>query len=208
MKNIILTTITFFFLAAHSLSAQASLVVTVDGADLTKVSIDGGALTQCGGPWITGAAGTPSDNCTYSLENGGNDNAVFPFLAALDVAYKDDGAETGTLAGSYSTDLIAGTSNDTEITYGSGDFVDCGADCWLMVKAGNTGTNPARYLFNLAALGWDGMETIDLNNFFAGKSISHVTIWGDISAVPVPAAFWLFGTALIGFIGFSRRTKV
>jgi hypothetical protein len=30
----------------------------------------------------------------------------------------------------------------------------------------------------------------------------------SISAVPVPAAVWLFGTALIGFIGFSRRTKV
>ncbi len=29
-----------------------------------------------------------------------------------------------------------------------------------------------------------------------------------VSAVPVPAAFWLFGTALIGFIGISRRTKV
>ena len=30
----------------------------------------------------------------------------------------------------------------------------------------------------------------------------------DIPAVPVPAAFWLFGTALIGFIGVSRRRKV
>jgi len=28
-----------------------------------------------------------------------------------------------------------------------------------------------------------------------------------IPAVPVPAAFWLFGTALIGFIGISRRTR-
>ena len=28
------------------------------------------------------------------------------------------------------------------------------------------------------------------------------------SAVPVPAAFWLFGSALVGFIGMSRRTKV
>ena len=28
------------------------------------------------------------------------------------------------------------------------------------------------------------------------------------NVVPVPAAFWLFGTALIGFIGFSRRTSV
>ncbi|MCP4768128.1 MAG: PEP-CTERM sorting domain-containing protein [Gammaproteobacteria bacterium] len=27
-------------------------------------------------------------------------------------------------------------------------------------------------------------------------------------AVPVPAAIWLFGTALIGFIGISRRTNL
>ena len=31
---------------------------------------------------------------------------------------------------------------------------------------------------------------------------------GDIAAVPLPAAFWLFGSALIGFIGISRRTRV
>lgn len=31
---------------------------------------------------------------------------------------------------------------------------------------------------------------------------------GDIAAVPLPAALWLFGSALIGFIGISRRTRV
>jgi len=30
----------------------------------------------------------------------------------------------------------------------------------------------------------------------------------SLSEVPVPTAFWLFGTALVGFIGFSRRTTV
>ena len=30
----------------------------------------------------------------------------------------------------------------------------------------------------------------------------------SIPEVPVPAAIWLFGTALIGFIGLSRRRKV
>jgi len=39
-------------------------------------------------------------------------------------------------------------------------------------------------------------------------SISHVAIYGDVSPIPVPAAFWLFGTALIGFIGYSRRRSV
>ena len=30
----------------------------------------------------------------------------------------------------------------------------------------------------------------------------------SLTAVPVPAAVWLFGTALIGFVGMSRRVKV
>ena len=30
----------------------------------------------------------------------------------------------------------------------------------------------------------------------------------DMPEVPVPAAFWLFGTALIGFIGYSRRRNL
>lgn len=31
---------------------------------------------------------------------------------------------------------------------------------------------------------------------------------GDVSAVPVPAAVWLFGSGLIGLIGVARRKKV
>lgn len=42
-----------------------------------------------------------------------------------------------------------------------------------------------------------------------GADYSHYTEYGpSISEVPVPAAVWLFGTALIGFIGISRRRKV
>ena len=29
-----------------------------------------------------------------------------------------------------------------------------------------------------------------------------------LSSIPIPAAAWLFGTALVGFIGVSRRRKV
>lgn len=36
----------------------------------------------------------------------------------------------------------------------------------------------------------------------------HLAIGSSPSAVPVPAAVWLFGTALIGFVGLSRRRKV
>jgi hypothetical protein len=33
-------------------------------------------------------------------------------------------------------------------------------------------------------------------------------VWSSVSAVPVPAAIWLFGTALIGLVGFGKRRKV
>jgi hypothetical protein len=55
--------------------------------------------------------------------------------------------------------------------------------------------------------------TTTINLFFETNpgtgnwNIDDVSVM-NASVVPVPAAFWLFGTALIGFIGFSRRTKV
>ena len=30
----------------------------------------------------------------------------------------------------------------------------------------------------------------------------------DVSVIPVPAGIWLFGTALIGFVGYNRRRKL
>ena len=41
-------------------------------------------------------------------------------------------------------------------------------------------------------------------------AVDNLTFTGSVSipAVPIPAAFWLFGTALIGFVGISRKRKV
>ncbi len=44
------------------------------------------------------------------------------------------------------------------------------------------------------------------------KSYNNGYAWavrpGDVAAVPVPAAVWLFGSGLAGLIGFARRKKV
>ena len=37
---------------------------------------------------------------------------------------------------------------------------------------------------------------------------AYLTAELNVSPVPVPAAIWLFGAALLGFIGMSRRTRV
>jgi hypothetical protein len=48
------------------------------------------------------------------------------------------------------------------------------------------------------------------SNYGDNRGTLSVSILSDssIPAVPVPATVWLFGTALVGFIGVSRRRKV
>jgi hypothetical protein len=82
--------------------------------------------------------------------------------------------------------------------------ITCG-ECYLVIKDGNS--TPALYVFDLSLVGM--IDTITLTDFWPGSgSISHVEIMGDVAVIPVPAAVWLFGTALLGFIGISRRTRV
>ncbi len=42
-------------------------------------------------------------------------------------------------------------------------------------------------------------------NCFADFTIDNVSISADVSAVPVPAAVWLFGSGLLGLVGVARR---
>ena len=63
----------------------------------------------------------------------------------------------------------------------------------------------------------DGIDNLTVNWLLSNKTLDY-TITPDtgqmylsamtVSPVPVPAAFWLFGTALIGFVGLSRRTSL
>jgi len=55
----------------------------------------------------------------------------------------------------------------------------------------------------LAFAGITGIYKLEVNLYGSGAIDNLV-----YNVVPVPAAFWLFGTALIGFIGFSRRTSI
>lgn len=132
--------------------------------------------------------------------------------------YKADqgDGEEGPFADSYDT-VFENSPTDPEdalISYISGDVIDsCDSlSCYLVIKDGNQ--EPGNYIYDLSDLSylgligeaWNGLASLDLNDFWVGKgAISNVAIYG---VVPVPAAFWLFGTALVGFIGISRRRAV
>jgi hypothetical protein len=49
----------------------------------------------------------------------------------------------------------------------------------------------------------DGLPVIGT----VGAVINSITLSTDVSTVPVPAAIWLFDPALIGLIGFNKRTR-
>ena len=125
------------------------------------------------------------------------------------------GNDSGLFADSYDT-TFSNSSSDPEdalIDYISGLVIDtCGTlSCYLVVKDGDA--DPGNYIFDLSDLSyaglegaWDGIMDIFLEGFWPNDgAISNIAIYG---VVPLPAAFWLFGTALIGFIGISRRTAV
>lgn len=84
---------------------------------------------------------------------------------------------------------------------------------FLYVKDGQH--DPAFYVFNISS--WDGIEDLELLNFWASSplegsgttgAISHVTILGNPSdPIPEPATMILFGAGLAGFAGSRFRRK-
>jgi len=92
----------------------------------------------------------------------------------------------------------------------------CGPEGTLF---GDSSDDLTKVFANLLVQDWkkgtevEGYERIRDTNTGALSDIKSTLYLADISEVPViqnpvPAAVWLFGTALIGFVGFSRRTAV
>jgi hypothetical protein len=117
------------------------------------------------------------------------------------------GVEVGDLAGSYETEFFNDPDDpeDATIEYSGGPIV--GPTAFLLVKDGNS--TPAWYLFNLTSLGWDGMETLELTDFWVGRgAISHVTLYGGATSVPEPATLSMVALGLLGVGAVRRRSRV
>ncbi len=183
---------------------QAVAVTTVDGVLSANVVISDGQLNGSG--TITG-----------SLSNAGNFNpGNSPGLLSVngDFTQSANGTLTielgGLLSGSEfdivdvgGTANLAGTLNLDLFDLGGGPFTPGLGDTFDFLTA-ETITGGFD-LLTLAALGnglgwqldylYDEIGTID---------VARMTVV-SVSAVPVPAAVWLFGSGLIGLIGMAKR---
>jgi len=102
-------------------------------------------------------------------------------------------------------------------------FWDSNDSAVISMHIGNGGGEPDHFAWGLITaddssgffgIGFEWQGTTMDDSFpsdlsISGAGLSNIKLWGENPVVvPVPAAVWLFGTALIGFVGMSRRTSV
>ena len=143
-----------------------------------------------------------------SIDTSGN--ALFSLLSLAD----DNGDTVGFWKGS-GKDGTTATYDHQQYSYGSTQTFKM--ENGYEVASGivgkytpNTGDNGVlEGSFDLGLLGLYDEQT-------GGRIITYLTmscandeaiVEARVSAVPVPAAFWLFGSALIGLVGFGKRRK-
>ena len=135
-----------------------------------------------------------------SLEDFYGPGGFDPIETITKLEFEDDAAVDDLWGDPVGTDSMGG-----DIHTGSTN-----EEAHYLVKIGGGRLSYDTFLFNnvgdlslaTIGLGWMGYISDFTGNNFDVYRLSH-----QVSAVPVPAAFWLFGTALIGLVGISRRRK-
>ena len=136
-----------------------------------------------------------------------------PFDSALMLANFDNGTIRIDLVDDITA--VGGLFGDLDGPVGAGTvtvYYDGGSDT-QNVNYGDMGAGEAKTFF-----GWTTTETVFTALEFAinpandGKwsavdNFQYGSV-NSLSQVPIPASIWLFGTALIGFVGMARRRKI
>lgn len=121
------------------------------------------------------------------------------------------------------------TSENSETLYGIGGWIDSntggGAKITFLLDGYDVSGNDTDNIGNTnrdgesIGVGWTFVGVIETNGFqtveireLSGKDAQQEFIFGDsftigVSAVPIPAAAWLFGSGLLGLVGIARRKK-
>jgi len=135
--------------------------------------------------------------------------------------YSDDAGSVGALGGSYNVGDVTGALTTPATSFGSipvfeytADLTDglslSAGDYWISIFNDTTGDDDNFTWAALTGFGNSVTSTTDTNGASftaAGGSKEFYFVLEDapVSAVPVPAAAWLFGSAVIGLVCFKRK---
>ncbi len=149
-----------------------------------------GGLGVCDDIGPSGAAGSDGDECF----NAANDSVATDEGDILSIDISGTGVDQ-ILGITFNPGGVHGPADASFLAMNVDYSLDGGSN-WLTSTFGGLGGV-------LASL--TGISTLDLRESANGGKEFYVA---TLTTVPVPAAFWLFGTALLGFISLSRRVKV
>jgi hypothetical protein len=155
---------------------------------------------------------------------------ALPHGNATDGGSSCDGAEDPIPEECWLNDGWIITSEDSKTLYGIGGWIDSNTGGAAKITflldgydvSGNDTDNIDNWNRDGEAIGsgWTFVGVIETNGFqtveireLSGKDVQQEFIFGDsftigVSAVPIPASVWLFGSGLIGLIGIARGKKV
>jgi hypothetical protein len=176
--------------------------IDIELVALSLTSIDPLDLTPLGGPFI----GIFSDlfitiDKDDQFSNLPQPDTLLPSLGSMEVTHELPNG--GTFESCFGA--IGDCSNGLGVL-GGGIFANA-----IFTVAGGDPNNPLDLFFTALApqVVLEGRGEWSHTPDFNIESIEHTGPHAPVPAVvPVPAAVWLFGTALIGFVGMSRRRKV
>ena len=144
------------------------------------------------------------DGFCATLFNGCDDLADFEFTTNADAIL----ASTALLRQVF-VDIVIGPlfDSDPSLTVGCATTV-----CDTITPWGFSGT--AFFSYTIARNDDDEVSDGIIPSGFTGPltdfstfSTANFARWSPVNPIPIPAAVWLFGTALIGLVGFTRRRK-
>jgi hypothetical protein len=202
MKNLLV--ISLLLLAPWS--AQASIILGDDGIlenDISRITGLGGGTTSFSSV-VTLSINSPNvGNVDFSTPG---DSVILNFVASS----LADTIQINPLDSLFdaNVEVLTGAGNDTfmlnAITGPGSYLINGGADADLLDLTGLAGmlTTNGTEIFQDGSLILNYLNIEEIKGLVSGPESPE-----SPSPIPVPAAVWLFGTALIGLVGFSKRRK-
>ena len=199
IKKILYGLITGAFLALGASGAQAA---TISLVPLSGPVSQGGQETFN----LVANFGTQSVLAGYtdfSWDSSVLTFANFSFSAAMASPVRDPLFDAKTIPASSETFDLQSSSL---VTIGFGNFsgLSLSSDTIIGTLTFNAvGAPGSSTLINLSdSLKWDGyFDAVSFNQI----PVTYTGVTANVSAVPLPAAAWLFGSGLLGLLGLARR---